>query len=86
MERRLYPQSQALKEEDNPYLLEFLKHKEKCPDDIERLFDPALSDERRVEIYNSIDDSMAEVGSFLFTIYNLSHLCMDVDVCMGYSR
>ena len=56
-----YPESEGLKATDNPYLIGYLEHKEKYPDDFERLFDPALADERRIEIYNSIDDSIAEV-------------------------
>lgn len=80
---QLFDESNRLKENDNPYLDLYLKEKESAGD-MDRLFDPELDEDRREEMYNAMDCSIAEVGS-----KNCCRVCILISILglfVGYSR
>lgn len=61
---RLHPKSLKELTSCNPYYHFFQQQKAQEPEDMARLFDPALDDERRLELFNLTDVSIAEEYSW----------------------
>jgi hypothetical protein len=51
-----------MKKDSNPYLDFYHSFHKSQPPQMSRLFDPALDDEQREELFNLLDDSVAAVN------------------------
>ncbi|OQR85742.1 hypothetical protein ACHHYP_11455 [Achlya hypogyna] len=56
---KVYPESAKLKASSNPYLDFYRDFEAKQPKEMPRIFDPELDDEKREELFNLLDDSVA---------------------------